>query len=192
MSDFPLVLSLDVAGNPHKWITVEDACYYYAKDLIAWQMGEDDSLLRGGIQRITGLQSKLDINSIIAVKGMTISKIKGYKVPPLTNKALFRRDHNICAYCGHEFPTSKLTRDHIHARSRGGPDRWENVVTSCGPCNKVKDNKTLKEFGNPLMYVPYAPNRSEFLILMNRNIRADQMEFLKKKCPQHSRVHGTK
>ena len=30
-----------------------------------------------------------------------------------------------------------------------------------------------------LLYAPYVPNKAEFLILSNRNILADQMDFLK-------------
>jgi len=39
-----------------------------------------------------------------------------------------------------------------------------------------------------LLYVPYAPNRAEYLILMNRNILADQMEFLLKQVKPISRL----
>ena len=40
-----------------------------------------------------------------------------------------------------------------------------------------------------LVYAPYIPNRAEFLILANRRILADQMEFLKLHVAAHSRVH---
>ena len=66
-------------------------------------------------------------------------------------------------------------------RSRGGGDDWENVVTACKPCNARKDNMTIKEaerIGIRLLAVPYRPNLAEGLILQNRNILADQMQFL--------------
>lgn len=189
MSDnMPLILALDVAGNPFKWVNHEEAAYYYCKNLVAWDLGSEGCLLRGGIQRATGMQSRLEISSIIAIKGMTINNIKGYSVPPLTNKALFRRDHNLCAYCGNAFGQSSLSRDHIKPRSKGGPDIWTNVVTACEKCNRHKNDRTPEEAGLELLYLPYAPNRSEYLILMNRNILADQMEFLKAMIPKESRV----
>jgi hypothetical protein len=40
-----------------------------------------------------------------------------------------------------------------------------------------------------LIYAPYIPNRAEFLILANRRILADQMEFLKQHVSAQSRVH---
>lgn len=190
--ELPLILALDISGQPERWITYEDAAYYYAKGLVAWSLGQDENFtLFGGTSRMTGLQSTMDIDPIIAVRSKKGSgKHKHVHRVPLTNKALFRRDKNLCAYCGNEFPTSKLTRDHVHPRSRGGADKWENVVTSCGPCNKRKDAKTPAEAKMELLFVPYAPCKNEYLILMNRNILADQMEFLMASVPKHSRLHG--
>ena len=39
-----------------------------------------------------------------------------------------------------------------------------------------------------LLYLPYVPNRAEFLILSNRQILADQMDFLARHVPAKSRV----
>ena len=36
----PLVLTLDTHGVPHRWITWQHACFYYAKDQVAWTLGE--------------------------------------------------------------------------------------------------------------------------------------------------------
>ena len=187
----PLVLQLDVAGNPNRWISYEDSAYYYAKDLVAWSMGEVDLTIFGGTNAATGQKSSLKMNTIVAIKGEVSAKQQRalYGVPPLTNRALFRRDNNICAYCGDEFVTARLTRDHVHPRSKGGPDEWTNVVTACSPCNKVKDDRDINEIPNmDLLYLPYAPNRAEFLILQNRRILADQMDFLIKRVPRESRL----
>ncbi len=189
--DIPLVLQLDIAGNPHKWISHEKAAYYATKGLIAWTMQMDDFTLRGGTSRMTGLQSTLTIDTIIAIKGKVNSKqLRQMNRVPLNNTTLFRRDQHVCAYCGNEFKTRDLSRDHIIPVSQGGPNTWMNVVASCHACNKFKDNRTPKEAGMELRYVPYEPNRSEYLILQNRNILADQMAFLMGKVPQESRLHG--
>jgi 5-methylcytosine-specific restriction endonuclease McrA len=86
------------------------------------------------------------------------------------------------------FAPTHLTRDHIIPVSRGGINTWMNVVTACSSCNKVKDNRTPEEAHMPLIYVPYAPNRAEYLILQNRKILGDQMEFLIKQVPKESRL----
>lgn len=189
VKNLPLILALDVAGQPRRWITYHDSCYYYAKDLVAWSMGEQDMTLYGGTSRMTGEQSTLTMNTIIAVRGHVNAKALAHHRVPLTNKTLFRRDRNVCAYCGDEMPQTKLTRDHIHPRSKGGADKWMNVVTACGPCNKRKNDLTPEKAGMELKYVPYEPNRAEFLILNNRKILADQHDFLMKQVPQHSRLH---
>jgi len=190
MNELPLVLQLDVAGNPDRWITYEDSAYYYAKDLVAWSASPIDFDLHGGICVATGEQSILTINTIIAIAGKVSEKqFRSITRVPLDNKTLFRRDHKVCAYCGHSYSTAKLTRDHVIPLSRNGANKWTNVVTACSPCNKMKDDKTPQEAHMELIYVPYAPNRAEYLILKNRRILADQMEFLLKRVTYKSRVH---
>src|ERR1043165_2153353 len=65
----PHVLALDVAGAPHRWINVRQAAHYYATDMIAWAIGAHEFVLRGGMQRSTGIQSMIRASSIIAIKG---------------------------------------------------------------------------------------------------------------------------
>jgi hypothetical protein len=183
----PLTLQLDAAGNPCRWINFEQAAFYYAKDLVAWAIGQDGMRIYGGTQARTGERSFLDLNSIIAVKGELGDK-QMFRVPTLTNRALFRRDQHVCAYCGNEYTPARLSRDHVTPRAQGGRDIWTNVVTACSGCNKVKDACTPEEAHMKLLYVPYAPNRAEYLILMNRTILADQMEFLKARVTKDSRI----
>lgn len=185
------VLALDYHGTPHRWISKDDAIVYHAKKLVAWQLDDDKEQIvyRGGINKVTGIQSKICSAPIIAVKrseGAAIRRMNS--VPALTNRELFRRDHSMCAYCGKLFKDFKLTRDHIIPRSKGGEDKWMNVVTACGKCNRKKDDNLLEECDMQLLYLPYTPNRAEALILENRNILTCQMQFLKAYLPEHSRV----
>lgn len=187
--ELPLVLQLDMAGNPHRWITYKDSAVHYAKNLVAWEAAPVEFVLRGGKSRLTGEQSTLTVNTIIAVKGqMSPKRMRDMNRVPLENKALFRRDHYLCAYCGETFPHKELSCDHVTPRSQGGPNTWMNVVTACTQCNKKKDNMTPEEAGMQLLYVPYVPNRAEWLILENRKILADQMEFLLARVPKESRL----
>lgn len=184
------ILTLDAQGQPHRWISHEDAITYHAKNLVAWQLGEGqgDVTFRGGENRSTGLISTIQTAPIIAVKGHAAAAKRMHKAPSLTNRELFRRDRHLCAYCGKTFSDIKLTRDHVIPRSKGGPDKWTNVVTACESCNHKKDDMLLEECGMKLLYVPYAPNRAEALILENRNVLACQMDYLKSFLPEHSRV----
>lgn len=182
-----LILQLDANGQPNKWITWQDAAVYHAKGLVSWTLGEVEMVLRGGDNRITGQQSIIRTSSIIAVKGEASSK-RRLRPPALNNKELFRRDRHMCAYCGKIFKEANLSRDHIMPRAKGGQDVWMNVVTSCGRCNQKKDDKTLEEAGMQLLYLPYVPSRAEHLILANRNILVDQMEFLLAFIDEKSRI----
>ena len=189
MNELPHILQLDAAGNPHKWITYEKAAYYYTKNLIAWSMQATDFVLHGGISSMTGEQSTLTIDTIIAIKG----KISGKQLAhinrvPLTNRTLFGRDRNVCAYCGGSFSHHDLSRDHIIPTSKGGPNIWMNVVTACHSCNKHKDDRTPEQAGMQLLYVPYIPNKAEYLILKNHRILADQMQFLLARVSDDSRL----
>lgn len=181
------VLALDISGTPRQWISLDDAISYQATDSVAWSMGEVIGKYRGGIQK-DGTQSYLETPSIIAIKGRAFNPYR-HSCVALTNRTLFGRDRHVCAYCGDHFPNyNHLSRDHIHPVSKGGENVWMNVVTACKECNAKKGAKTLKEAKLELLYVPYEPNHFENMILQNRNIRADQMDYLLAGVPKHSRI----
>lgn len=83
------------------------------------------------------------------------------RLPPwevkFTRKNIYKRDNNICQYCGKKFQPEDLNLDHILPLSRGGKDSWQNVVCSCVPCNLRKSNRTLKEAGMSLIRLPRKP-----------------------------------
>lgn len=187
----PQILMLDAQGNPRDWITFEVAAYYEAKEMIAWRYGDKFFTIYGGENAASGRQSFMDLSTIIAIKGDGIAKALS-RTPPLTNQALFRRDHHQCAFCGNYFKQNDLTRDHVHPTSRGGKDNWMNCVAACGPCNKRKNNRTPSEANMPLLYQPYAPTMAEYLILRNRMILADQYEFLASRVSKDSRIKPMK
>jgi 5-methylcytosine-specific restriction endonuclease McrA len=169
-----LVLRLNKAGLPQDWITTEQAARYYAQDKVLFELGENHYVMKGG-WNCHGVQSTLSISSIIASDGKIVD---GYGGLSLTNRYLFRRDNQICLYCGNKFSISELTRDHILPRSRGGKDTWTNVATACRRCNHKKGAKTPEEAEMPLLAVPFKPNIYERFYLMNRRILSDQMAFL--------------
>lgn len=182
------VLGLDVSGTPRSWLTFEDAIMAHAKGNVAWSWGDHEFVARGGYQK-DGRQSIIRTKSIIAVKaenGFAIEKVR--KEVVLSNKTLFGRDRNTCAYCGKEYHAKSLSRDHIVPKSRGGLDKWMNVVCSCKNCNNYKDNQLLSECGLELRYLPYVPNHAEKLLLEGHNVLADQMEFLRSRLPKNSRL----
>ena len=187
----PLILRLDVAGRPQRWIPWRDAVILDSRQMIAWTAGERTFTYYGGVNRASGRRSWISVNSIIAVRGFSRSAGDERLVPPLSNRELFLRDDHLCMYCGRELPTYLLTRDHLVPLSRGGTDCWSNVVAACRACNHAKGSRTPDEAGMSLLAVPYVPNRAEYLVLSNRRILADQMEFLKKRFRRSSRLRTT-
>lgn len=186
----PHVLALDFAGAPHRWINVRDAARYYATDMVAWAIGTNEFLLRGGTQRSTGMRSLIRASSIIAIKGKDFIVRHFDRVPTLTKQMLLARDRYICAYCAQRFEPDDLDMEHIIPSSKGGADSWMNLVAACKACNRHKGNRTPEAAGLKLHYVPYTPNRHEAFILRNRRILQDQMEFLLRGVPKCSRVHS--
>ena len=73
----------------------------------------------------------------------------------ISRRALFARDGWRCVYCGTS--GGRLTLDHVVPRSRGGESVWENVVTSCAPCNLRKGNRLPEEVAMTLPTQPRPP-----------------------------------
>lgn len=53
---------------------------------------------------------------------------------------VLKRDGFRCVYCGAVPPAVVLQVDHVIAKSKGGPDSMDNLVTSCQPCNSGKSD----------------------------------------------------
>jgi 5-methylcytosine-specific restriction endonuclease McrA len=183
------VLQLDVSGRPQAWISVQEAATLYATQAVAWTLGDSFRVLRGGWQRSTGLQSKIELHPIVAVRGAVPSRA-WRQTPSLSNPKLFARDRHICAYCGGHFRFDELTCEHIRPVSRGGTDTWMNCITACRTCNGRKGNRLPEEAGMSLLYLPYVPSLHEDMILRGRRILTDQMAFLLAGVPRGSRLHS--
>jgi hypothetical protein len=184
------ILALDAAGMPNRWLFVEQAITYHARDMVAWSLGDTVCTFRGGVSRLTGERSAISTKSIIAIRGAAEFVKDHHAEPHLTNAALYRRDRHMCAYCGGLFKEYGLSRDHVVPLHLGGRDRWMNVVTACRSCNTLKGGRTPESARMALLYAPYVPNRYEHLILQNRRILHDQMEYLMARVPRYSRLHA--
>lgn len=180
------ILRLNIAGQPVEWLHWKEAVCLHARDMVVWSLGGVAREVLGGYCRHTGLRSSIKLPAIIACGGSRVPKLR--TEPVLTNEALFARDQYQCMYCGQLAPVTGLSRDHVVPKSRGGRDRWENVVTACRRCNQHKGNRLLSELSMELIALPYRPNYAEYLALINsKRIRGDQMEFLRPQFSRHSR-----
>jgi 5-methylcytosine-specific restriction endonuclease McrA len=181
------ILRLNIAGHPVEWLTWQEATTLYARQLITWTLGSPILKVRGGTSRLTGEQSSIELHSIVACAGELHTGQP--KKPALSNRILFRRDQNLCMYCGKEFSDKELSCDHIVPTSRGGANTWVNVVAACRRCNHYKQDRTPEEARMELLALPFEPNPAEYLALVNsKRIRADQMEFLKSQFSKNCRL----
>lgn len=76
------------------------------------------------------------------------------RTPPLSRRAVLRRDGGRCAYC--DQPADTI--DHVVPKSRGGRHEWDNVVAACQKDNLKKGNHLLVEIGWSLSFTPSAPD----------------------------------
>ena len=94
----------------------------------------------------------------------------------ITRRAVFARDRWTCQYCGSR--SSSLTVDHVVPRSKGGPSSWDNIVTSCAPCNRRKGDALLRHAGMHLSRLPASPNPHIFIHVATPTIPAAWRAYL--------------
>jgi 5-methylcytosine-specific restriction endonuclease McrA len=70
---------------------------------------------------------------------------------------VFTRDNFTCQYCGARKAMKDLNYDHVIPRVQGGKTVWENIVTSCYPCNDRKAGRTPEQAGMKLRKKPVIP-----------------------------------
>ena len=182
------VLQLDIQGTPQAWISLEQAVLHYATDAVAWEEGSGPlATLRGGWNVARGVQSRIVVHPIIALRGAPRRNLFDV-VPGFSKPKLLRRDRFTCAYCAGTFAEKDLQCEHILPESRGGRWIWMNLVAACAVCNARKGSRTPEEAGMPLVYLPYVPSRFEDFLLEGRSIRADVHEWLAARLPKTSRL----
>lgn len=84
---------------------------------------------------------------------------------------IYLRDGNLCQFCGKKFSRSDLNLDHVVPRSQGGKTVWENVVTSCIPCNRRKGGLLPSKVGMRLIRAPVRPRWTPFMDFSLKEVR---------------------
>ncbi len=92
----------------------------------------------------------------------------------VSRRGVLRRDGHACAYCGR----AATTVDHIHPRSRGGEDTWENLVACCLVCNNAKGDRSLAQLGWTLRVTPTRPRGPQWRIRELERPAEQWVEFL--------------
>ena len=61
-----LILRINVSGQPMGWIVWQEAVLLYAKDQVAWTLGDESVRIYGGINRMRYTRFYLDIHPIVS------------------------------------------------------------------------------------------------------------------------------
>lgn len=93
----------------------------------------------------------------------------------VSRRAVLARDDHRCQYCG---SGTHLTIDHIVPKSRGGQDTWENIVTSCAPCNSRKGDRLPLEVGMRLSRNPRPPDPLDFIRMAVGEVHGTWRQYL--------------
>ena len=93
----------------------------------------------------------------------------------ITRRAVFARDGWECQYCGSR---GALTVDHVIPRSKGGGSTWENIVASCGPCNRRKGDRLPHQVDMHPRRKPRTPAPTIFIHLASPTIPAGWRAYL--------------
>lgn len=64
------------------------------------------------------------------------------------------QQNDYCWYCGKKMEPSKLTKDHVFPRSKGGNNDMDNIIMVCKTCNSSKGDMDLFKW--------YAEIRNEY------------------------------
>lgn len=156
----PPVLVLNADYRPLSWYPLSVCTWQDA--VKAFFMGRVD-VLENYADMVHSPSFEMPIPCVIVLKRFITPSTH----PPFTRRNLMLRDMYECQYCGREgYPMGRdegctLTMDHVYPKSRGGPKSWDNIVAACSSCNIKKADRTPKEAGMTLKYLPYQPNMRE-------------------------------
>lgn len=96
----------------------------------------------------------------LVIRLVTYVRVPRNEKRRISRRAVFARDGYCCQYCG---ASGHLTVDHVVPKSRGGHSNWDNVVTSCAPCNVRKADRLPDEAGMHPTTQPKAPPADVFI-----------------------------
>ncbi len=102
-------------------------------------------------------------------------KVPRAEMRKVSRRAVLARDNHSCQYCGSR---AHLTIDHVVPKSRGGATTWDNIVTSCAPCNARKGDRLPREAGMHPRTNPRPPAPFAFIQLAVLEIRRSWRRYL--------------
>lgn len=140
------VLVLTSAFVPHKVVSWEHAIGMIFGDPPSAELVEDT----GEVIHPSGIKMPSVVRLTKPIEGMK-------RAVKFSRVNVFTRDNFRCCYCGSPKRMRELNYDHVVPRHLGGKTTWENIVSSCYPCNTRKANRTPEAAGMKLLRKPIKP-----------------------------------
>lgn len=133
--------------------------------------------------------TSFQIPAVVRLRKPVATHKKGVKFSRIN---VFTRDNFTCQYCGTKKTMKDLNYDHVTPRVRGGKTVWENIVTSCYPCNDKKAGRTPDQAGMILRKTPVKPKSLPMTqpLLGLRHIPDIWRAYLDPKMPGLELAHG--
>lgn len=132
--------------QPHRIVTWQDA--------ICRLVDEEIVVLESYSETVSSQKLTFQIPSVAQLKTAVPANKKGVKFSRIN---VLTRDGFQCQYCGNRYPRRQLNYDHVIPRALGGRTVWENIVTSCYPCNTRKAGRTPEQAKMRLLKQPHRP-----------------------------------
>lgn len=134
--------------------------WYFPHAILSWQDAvtlvylDKADIVSSYDEEIRSPSTSMPCPAVIRLKKKVASTKRGVKFSRIN---VYLRDDFTCCYCSTKLGASRLTYDHVVPRAQGGRTVWENIVTSCYPCNAKKGNRTPAQAGLRLAHAPYHP-----------------------------------
>lgn len=141
------VLVLDQSYQPLERIDWKKAICLIFKEKVEVIEAYADKVIRSAYETV---QMPAVVRFVKAVK-------KRKKSVKFSRQNLYLRDKGMCQYCGTKIALSISTYEHVVPKCQGGKTTWENIVTSCKPCNQTKGGRTPEQAGMRLITKPVRP-----------------------------------
>ena len=133
---------------------------YQPIKVIPWQRAIT-LLFLGKVEIVSEYDKEVRSTSVVFKMPAVARLIKAFKRPKKPVKFsrvnIYSRDQWCCQYCNKQFSMAELTYDHVVPRAQGGKTTWENITSSCAPCNTKKGGRTPAQAGMKLKKKPVRP-----------------------------------
>lgn len=145
--DFMRTLVLTHSYQPVKLVDWQKAVYFIIT-------GKADMLVASE-EVIRSISMQIVLPKVVILRRNV--RLEKRKVKAFNKRDVFIRDNWTCQYCDRKLSESQATADHVIPKSRGGANRFDNVVCACQSCNGKKANRTPAEAGMVLKTLPTKP-----------------------------------